>query len=61
LSTGEICQVVAPNHDNLMRPRVRVLWNSDWHRLEEPHLVDLGAHPAISVSRSLLEAELPIG
>lgn len=61
LSTGEICQVVAPNHENLMRPRVRVLWNSDWRRLEDPHLVDLGAHPAITVSRSLLEAELPIG
>ncbi len=61
LSTGEICQVVATNHENLMRPRVVVLWNSDWIRLDEPHAVDLVSNPAITVTRSLLETELPIG
>jgi len=60
LSTGEICQVVSTNHENLMRPRVRVIWDADWGRLERTHNVDLASNPAITVTRSLLEAELPI-
>ncbi len=60
LSTGEIAQVTATNPTNLMRPVVLVQWDSEWSPLDEPQTLDLLDHPAVTVARSLLDAELPI-
>lgn len=60
LSTGEIAQVTGTNPSNLMRPVVLVQWDSEWSPLDEPQTLDLLDNPAITVARSLLDAELPI-
>ncbi len=60
LSTGEIARVTATNPSNLMRPVVLVQWDSEWSPLDEPQALDLLDNPAVTVARSLVDAELPI-
>lgn len=60
LSTGEIARVVGTNPENLFRPVVDVCWNTEWLRLDPPRQLDLAAAPSVTVSRSLLESELPL-
>ena len=55
LSTGEIAQVLATNPENLFRPQVQVLWDSDWTRVDPPRRLDLS-----EIARMLLESELPL-
>lgn len=60
LNTGEIGRVVATNPDNLLRPKVLILWDAAWKPLPEPRGLDLALDPGISITRTLHEAELPI-
>ncbi len=60
LSTGEIARVTGTNPDNLFRPRVEIVWDAEWARVEPPRALDLADTPGITVARSLFEGELPI-
>ena len=60
LTTGEIARVLATNPENLFRPQVQVLWDSDWSRVDPPRGVDLSETSDVSVARMLLENELPL-
>lgn len=60
LNTGEIGKVVGTNPDNLLRPRVLVLWDAAWRPLAEPRPVDLEKESELTITRALHEMELPI-
>jgi response regulator RpfG family c-di-GMP phosphodiesterase len=60
LTTGEIARVLATNPENLFRPQVQVLWDSDWTPVDPPRLVDLSETAGVTVARMLLESELPL-
>ncbi len=60
LTTGEIAQVLATNPENLFRPQVQVLWDSDWTRIDPPRRFDLSEAADVTVARMLLESELPL-
>jgi HD-GYP domain-containing protein (c-di-GMP phosphodiesterase class II) len=60
LTTGEIAQVLATNPENLFRPQVQVLWDSDWTRIDPPRRLDLSESAEVTVARMLLESELPL-
>ena len=60
LTTGEIARVLATNPENLFRPQVQVLWDSDWTRVDPPRRVDLSDTADVTVARLLLESELPL-
>ncbi|MBT8461986.1 MAG: HD domain-containing protein [Gemmatimonadetes bacterium] len=60
ISTGEIGRVVATDPGNILRPRVELVWDSDWKRIEPASTLDLATRPELTVARALLEAELPI-
>ena len=60
LTTGEIARVLATNPENLFRPQVEVLWDSDWTRVDPPRRVDLSDTADVTVARLLLESELPL-
>jgi len=60
LSTGEIAQVLATNPENLFRPQVQVLWDSDWTRVDPPRRLDLSEIADMTVARMLMESELPL-
>ena len=60
LTTGEIAQVLATNPENLFRPQVQVLWDSDWKRIDPPRRFDLSESADVTVARMLLESELPL-
>jgi len=60
ISSGEIGRVVATDPANILRPRIELVWDADWNRIEEPSMLDLGARPDLTVARALLDSELPI-
>ena len=60
VSSGEIGRVVATDPTNILRPRLELVWDADWKRIDEPGDLDLAAHPELTVARALLESELPI-
>lgn len=60
ISSGEIGRVVATDPGNILRPRVELVWDADWKRIDEPGTLDLANHPELTVSRALRESELPI-
>ncbi len=60
LSTGEIGRVVETDPENLFRPVVELAWDSEWRRIEPPRRLELAGTPGVTVSRSLLESELPL-
>ncbi|MFO7588871.1 MAG: HD domain-containing protein [Gemmatimonadota bacterium] len=60
LSTGGIGRVVETDPENLFRPVVELAWDADWRPLDPPRRLDLGSVPDVTVSRSLLESELPL-
>lgn len=60
LTTGEIARILATNPENLFRPQVEVLWDSDWTRVDPPRRVDLSDTADVTVARLLLESELPL-
>jgi len=60
LSTGEIGRVVATDPENMLRPRVEVVWDAGWNRVAQPLTLDLAERPDLTVARALREAELPI-
>lgn len=60
LTTGEIAQVLATNPENLFRPQVQVLWDSDWTRIDPPRRFDLSETADVTVARMLLKSELPL-
>jgi HD-GYP domain-containing protein (c-di-GMP phosphodiesterase class II) len=60
VSSGEIGRVVATDPTNILRPRLELVWDADWKRIDEPSDLDLAAHPELTVARALLESELPI-
>ncbi|MCK5484437.1 MAG: HD domain-containing protein [Gemmatimonadetes bacterium] len=60
ISSGEIGRVVATDPGNILRPRVELVWDADWKRIEEAGTLDLASRPELTVARALLESELPI-
>jgi len=60
ISSGEIGRVVATDPVNILRPRIELVWDADWNRIEEPSTLDLGARPDLTVARALLDSDLPI-
>jgi HD-GYP domain-containing protein (c-di-GMP phosphodiesterase class II) len=60
ISSGEIGRVVATDPSNMLRPRVELVWDRDWNRIDDPPTLDLAARPDLTVARALLDSELPI-
>ncbi len=60
ISSGEIGRVVATDPANILRPRIELVWDADWNRIEESRTLDLGERPDLTVARALLDSELPI-
>jgi len=60
LSSGEIGRVVETDPENLFRPVVELTWDAEWRRIEPPRRLALATAPEVTVSRSLLESELPL-
>ena len=60
LTSGEIARVISTNPENLFRPEVELLWDSDWQRIDPPRRLDLSGEPAVTVARLLLANELPL-
>jgi len=60
ISSGEIGRVVATDPGNMLRPRVELVWDRDWNRIEDPLTLDLASRPDLTVARALLDSELPI-
>ena len=56
----EAAKVLATNPENLFRPQVQVLWDSDWTRIDPPRRFDLSETADVTVARMLLESELPL-
>ena len=60
ISSGEIGRVIATDPGNILRPRVELVWDADWKRIDEAATLDLATRPELTVARALLESELPI-
>jgi len=60
ISSGEIGRVVATDPSNILRPKLELVWDADWKRIEEPDTLDLAARPDLTVARALRDSELPI-
>lgn len=60
ISSGEIGRVVATDPGNILRPKVELVWDADWQRIDAAGTLDLASHPELTVARALLESELPI-
>ena len=60
ISSGEIGRVVATDPANILRPKLELVWDADWQRIEEPDTLDLAARPDLTVARALRDSELPI-
>jgi len=59
LNTGEVGRVMATNRNNLMRPKVEVIWNARGERIDTRRTVDLAESPFLFVSKPLSEELLP--
>ena len=60
ISSGEIGRVIATDPGNILRPKVELVWDADWKRVEEASTLDLATRPELTVARALLDSELPI-
>jgi HD-GYP domain-containing protein (c-di-GMP phosphodiesterase class II) len=60
LTSGQIARVISTNPENLFRPEVELLWDSDWKRIDPPRRLDLSGEPTITVARLLMANELPL-
>jgi len=60
LNTGEIGQVVEVNSKNLMRPRVKILYDNQGCRLEEKREVDLEKTPSQNITEAIPPSSLPL-
>jgi response regulator RpfG family c-di-GMP phosphodiesterase len=60
LTSGEIGRVTATDPENLFRPVVEILWDSDWQRIDPPRRLELALEPGLTVARLLLANELPL-
>jgi len=59
LNTGEIGQVVEVNLKNLLRPRVKILYNNRGERLEEYREIDLEQTPSQNIVKAIPHNALP--
>ena len=60
ISSGEIGRVVATDPGNILRPKLELVWDADWKRIEAAGTLDLANRPDLTVARALLDSELPI-
>ncbi|MEJ2483275.1 MAG: HD domain-containing protein [Gemmatimonadota bacterium] len=60
LTSGEIGRVTETDPENLFRPVVELLWDSEWQRIEPPRRLELAREPSLTVARLLLANELPL-
>ena len=60
LTSGEIGRVTATDPENLFRPEVELLWDSDWEPIDPPRRLQLAQEPGMTVARLLLANELPL-
>ncbi len=60
ISSGEIGRVVATDPSNILRPKLELVWDAEWKRIDEPVTLDLAGRPELTVARALRDSELPI-
>ena len=60
LNTGEIAKVVEINHTNLLRPRVKLLYDADGRRLREDQEIDLRNNPSRNITQAIAYDTLPV-
>ena len=60
LTSGEIGRVTATDPENLFRPEVELLWDSEWQPIDPPRRLELAKEPGMTVARLLLANELPL-
>ena len=59
LSTGEIAKVVEVNQKNLLRPRVKLLYDVQGKRFGEDQEIDLQTNPSRSIAKAITYDSLP--
>lgn len=59
LNTGETAQVVDINHENLSRPVVAILYESDGKKRSEAKRTDLAQNPSLYITRAITAEDLP--
>ncbi|MDA2935390.1 HD domain-containing protein, partial [Acidobacteria bacterium AH-259-D05] len=53
LNTDEVGRVVEVNPKNLLRPLIKILFNSEGEPLDKPREIDLTQYPAIYITRAI--------
>ncbi|MDA2929306.1 cyclic nucleotide-binding domain-containing protein, partial [Acidobacteria bacterium AH-259-O06] len=59
LNTDEVGQVVEVNPENLLRPVVKILYDSQGESLDEPREIDLAQNPSHSITKAITYHTLP--
>ncbi|MFQ5930713.1 MAG: HD-GYP domain-containing protein, partial [Acidobacteriota bacterium] len=59
LNTNEVGQVVEVNPENLLRPVVKILYDSQGKPLREPREIDLAQNPSHSITKAITYKRLP--
>ena len=60
LNTDEVAQVVEVNSANLMRPVVRILYDSEGKPLDQPRELDLAENPLLYIVKPIAYHALPV-
>ncbi|MDA2923439.1 HD domain-containing protein [Acidobacteria bacterium AH-259-L09] len=53
LNTDEVARVVEVNPENLFRPVVKILYDSQGESLDEPREIDLAQNPSLSITKAI--------
>ncbi len=59
LNTGEIGKVIEVNESNLLRPRLKMLYDSRGKLLEDQPELDLESHPSRHINKAITYHQLP--
>lgn len=59
LNTKEVGQVVEINPQNLLRPVIKILYDSEGRALDEPREIDLAQNPRLFVTKAITYHRLP--
>jgi HD-GYP domain-containing protein (c-di-GMP phosphodiesterase class II) len=59
LNNGEIGRVIEIEKDNLLRPKVEIVYDAKGNRLKTPKFVNLKENPFLCIKKSIDEEELP--
>ena len=59
LNTGEIGKVIEVNQDNLLRPKLRMLFDGKGEPFEDQPELDLASHPSRHINKAITYHQLP--